>query len=144
MWCHAVLQHGCFYSNGKQYSSKMKASFYIIVRNCLFINFSIRGSSAWWSRTCMVRMTALDIQVSLRNPMAMLDDSMTLVKMLYCEGRMLPVLGLKPVSISTFPCLDLDLGLELCTKSVGLDFVPDLDLGTSGHEPNTEGYFDQL
>ena len=31
----------------------------------------------------MVRVTALDIQVSLRNPTAMLEDSMTFVKMLY-------------------------------------------------------------
>ena len=30
-----------------------------------------------------VRMTALDIQVSLRNPTAILEDSMTSVKMLY-------------------------------------------------------------
>ena len=31
----------------------------------------------------MVRVTALDIQVSLRNPTAMLEDSMTSVKTLY-------------------------------------------------------------
>ena len=30
----------------------------------------------------MVRMTVMDIQVSLRNPTAMLEDSMTSVKML--------------------------------------------------------------
>ena len=35
----------------------------------------------------MVRVTALDIQVSLRNPTAMLEDSMTSVKTLY---RLLP------------------------------------------------------
>ena len=28
----------------------MQASFYIIVRNGCSMNFSIRGSSAWWSR----------------------------------------------------------------------------------------------
>ena len=48
----------------------MQASFYIIVHNSIFMNFSIRGLSAWWSHACMVRVTALDIQVSLRNPMA--------------------------------------------------------------------------
>ena len=67
MWRHAALQHGGFYSNGNQYSF-MQASFYIIVRNGFSMNSSIRGSSAWWSHTRMVRMTALDIQVSLRNP----------------------------------------------------------------------------
>ena len=61
----------------------MQASFYIIVRNGFSMNFSIRGSSAWWSRARMVRVTALDIQVSLRNLMAMLEDSMTSVKTLY-------------------------------------------------------------
>ena len=40
-------------------------------------------SSAWWSHACMVRVAALDIQVSLRNPMASLEDSVTSVKMLY-------------------------------------------------------------
>ena len=64
--CHAVLQHGHFYSNGNQYSF-MQASSYIIVRNGFSMNFSIRGSSAWWSRTRMVRVNALDIQFSLRN-----------------------------------------------------------------------------
>ena len=58
----------------------MHASFYIIVRNGFFLNFSIRGSSAWWSRARMVCVTALDIQVSLCNPTAMLEDSMTSVK----------------------------------------------------------------
>ena len=47
MWCHAVLQHGCFYSNGNQYSF-MQASFCIIVLNSFSMNFSICGSSAWW------------------------------------------------------------------------------------------------
>ena len=46
MWSQAVLQHGCFYNNGYQYSF-MQASFYIIVRNGFSMNFSIRGSSAW-------------------------------------------------------------------------------------------------
>ena len=58
----------------------MQASFYIILHNGFSMNFSICGSSAWWSR---VRVTALDIQVSLRNPMAILEDSMTSVKTLY-------------------------------------------------------------
>ena len=31
----------------------------------------------------MVHVTALDIQVSLRNPMAMLEDSITSLKILY-------------------------------------------------------------
>ena len=53
----------------------MQASFYIIVHNGFTMNFSIRGSSAWWSRARMVCMTALDIQVSLRNLTAMLEDS---------------------------------------------------------------------
>ena len=35
----------------------------------------------------------------------------------------LPVLGSRPVLILTFPRLGLDLGLELCTKSVGLSFL---------------------
>ena len=49
----------------------MQASFYTNVRKSIFMNFPIRGSSAWWSRTRMVRVTtALDIQVSLRNQMA--------------------------------------------------------------------------
>ena len=61
----------------------MQASFYIIVRNSFSMNFSICGSSAWWSRARMMRVTALDIQVSLHNPTAMLEDSMTSVKMLY-------------------------------------------------------------
>ena len=82
MWRHAVLQHGCFYSNGIQYSF-MQALFYIIVRNGFSMNFSIRGSSARWSRTLMVRVTALDIQVSLRNPTAILEDSVMSVKTLY-------------------------------------------------------------
>ena len=54
----------------------MQASFYITVHNSFSMNFSIRGSSTW-SR---VRVTALDIQVSLQNLMAMLEDNMTLVK----------------------------------------------------------------
>ena len=49
----------------------MQASFYIIVRNGFSMNVSIHGSSAWWMRARMVRVTALDIQVSLRNLMAM-------------------------------------------------------------------------
>ena len=61
----------------------MQASFYIIVRNGSSMSFSIRGSSAWWSCARMVYVTALDIQVSLRNPLAMLEDCMTLVKTLY-------------------------------------------------------------
>ena len=39
----------------------MQASFYNVVRNSFSLNFSIRGSSAWWSRTRMVRVTALVI-----------------------------------------------------------------------------------
>ena len=61
----------------------MQASFYSIVHNGFFMNFSIHGSSAWWSRMRMVHMTAVDIQVSLRNPTAMLEDSMMSVKTLY-------------------------------------------------------------
>ena len=60
----------------------MQASFCVIVRNSFSMNFSIRGSSAWWTRARMLRVTALDSQVSLRNPMAMLEDSMTSVKTL--------------------------------------------------------------
>ena len=85
MWRHAALQHGCFYSNGNQYSF-MQASFYIIVHNSFSMNFSIRGSSARGSHARMVCVTALDIQVSLRNPMAMLEESMTSVKTLYSYG----------------------------------------------------------
>ena len=72
------------YSNGNQYSL-MQASFYIIVHNSICLNFIICVSSAWWSHVLMVQVTALDIQVSLRNPMAfvlqqaaMLEDSMTI------------------------------------------------------------------
>ena len=39
----------------------------------------------WWSHARMVRVSAL--QVSLCNPTAMLEDSMTSVKMLYCDIR---------------------------------------------------------
>ena len=61
----------------------MQASLYIIVRNGFSMNLSICGSSAWWSCERVVRVTALDIQVSLCNPTAMLEDSMTSVKTLY-------------------------------------------------------------
>ena len=37
--------------------------------------------------------------------------------------RQAAVLGSRPVLISTFPSLGLDLGLELCTKSMGLSFL---------------------
>ena len=37
----------------------------------------------WWSHEHMVLVTALDIQVSLHNPTAMLEDSMTSLKTLY-------------------------------------------------------------
>ena len=47
------------------------------------------------------------------------------------------VLGSRLVLILTFPCLGLDLGLELWTKSMDFHFVPGLDLGTSGLKPNT-------
>ena len=52
--------------HGNQYSF-MQASFYIIVHNVFSANFSICGSSAWWSRASMVRVTSLDIQV-IRRP----------------------------------------------------------------------------
>ena len=45
------------------------------------ILFMVQG--AWWLRARMVHVTALDIQVSLRNPMAMLEDSITSLKILY-------------------------------------------------------------
>ena len=64
-------------STATEIKSFMKASFYIIVHNGFSMNFSIRGSSARWSR---VRMTALDIQVSLRNPTAMLETAWRLWK----------------------------------------------------------------
>ena len=70
-------------STQRQSYSFMQASFYIIVRNGFSMNFSIHGWSTWWLSMCIVRETALDIQVSLRNPTAMLEDSMTSVKMLY-------------------------------------------------------------
>ena len=76
MWCHAVLRHGGFYSNVNQ-CSFMQASFYIILHNGFSMNFSICGSSAWWSRVRMVLVTALDFQVSLRNPTVMLEDSLS-------------------------------------------------------------------
>ena len=53
------------------------------------------------------------------------------------------MLGSRPVFISTFPCLGLDLGLELCIKANSMStfiFVPCLDLDTSGLEPNTGTY----
>ena len=40
----------------------------------------VHGFSAWLSHTCVVRMTALDIPVSLRNPTAMLEYCMTSYK----------------------------------------------------------------
>ena len=61
----------------------MQASFYIIVHNGFSVNFSIIGSSAWWSRARMVCVTALGILVSQRNLTAMLEDSVTSVKTLY-------------------------------------------------------------
>ena len=45
----------------------MQASFYTIVLNGFSMNFSIQGSSVWWSRVRMVRVTALDIQVSAQS-----------------------------------------------------------------------------
>ena len=36
----------------------------------------------------MVRVTALDIQARLRNPMALLEDSMTSVTTLYIKGTL--------------------------------------------------------
>ena len=54
----------------------MQASFCIIVHNGISMSLFIRGSSARWSLVHMVRVTALDIQVTLRNPTAMLEDSM--------------------------------------------------------------------
>ena len=57
----------------------MQACFYIIVRN----GFSICGSSALWLCARMVCVAALDIQVSLCNLTAMLEDSMMSVKTLY-------------------------------------------------------------
>ena len=63
-------------------SSFVQVSGYVIVHNGISMSSSIRGSSAW-SRACMVRVTALDIQVSLCNPTAMMEDSMTSAKMLY-------------------------------------------------------------
>ena len=62
---------------------------YSIVRNGFSMNFSIHGSNAWWSCARMVRMTALDIQVSLRNDTAMLEDSMMSVKTLYSDNALL-------------------------------------------------------
>ena len=67
----------------------MQASFYIIVcntvTNSIFMSFSIRGSSAWWSLVYMVRVTALDIQVSLRNAMAFFPSNMAACEnTLYC------------------------------------------------------------
>ena len=101
MWHHAVLQHGCFYSNRNQYSF-MQASFYIIVRNGFSMNFSIHGSSAWRLHVHMVHVTALDIQVSLCNPRAMMKDSMTSVKTLYsCHSYFSIVCELWPL---TWPC----------------------------------------
>ena len=64
----------------------MQAYFYVIVRNGFSMNFSIRGSRTWWLLARMVHVTALDIQVSLRNPTAVLEDSMTSVKTLYCSA----------------------------------------------------------
>ena len=77
----------------------MQASFYIIVRNGFFMNFSIHGSSAWWSRARMVRMTALDNQISLRNPTAMLEDSMTSVKTLYMLEILMKIFGINFMQI---------------------------------------------
>ena len=67
----------------------MQASFYIIVRNSIFMNFTIRGSSVSWLRARMVRMTALDIQVSLGNPMAFVLPTWLLVKTLYTPSKIL-------------------------------------------------------
>ena len=53
------------------------------MHNGFSMNFSIPGSSAWWSRARMVHVTALDIPLSLHNQTAMLEDSMTSVKTLY-------------------------------------------------------------
>ena len=70
-----------FYSNGNQYSF-MQAS--VIVHNGFSMNFSIRGSSAWWLRARAwlpwISRSVCTIQL------AMLEDSMTSVKTRYCSG----------------------------------------------------------
>ena len=107
-----------------QYSF-MQASFNIIVCNGFSMNFSICGSSSWWSRVRMVHVTALDIQVSLCNPMTMLEDSMTSVKMLFWgtmgvsrfeHGKNLPSI---PKNSSTGnPMMDVFSGsLKLMTRT---------------------------
>ena len=68
----------------------MQASCYFIVRNGLSMNFFIHGSSAWCLHVLMVRVTALDIQVSLRNPTAMLEDSMMSAKTVYNDIHVVP------------------------------------------------------
>ena len=77
------------------------AFLYIIVRNVFSMNLSILGSSAWYLRARMVGVTALDIQVSLRNSMAMFEDSMTSVKMIYWWIWMNSHLSLGKCSILT-------------------------------------------
>ena len=93
----------------------MPASFYIIVRNGFSMNFSIRGSTTWWSRERMVPLTALDIQVSPHNPIAMLEleDSMTLVKTLYMtrkygqQSSCLSSLSMLIPSVTAYPTKDV-------------------------------------
>ena len=63
----------------QQSISFMQASFYIIVRNGFSVSFSIRGSSAWWSRAWQPWIS----RSVCANPTAMLEDSMTSVKTLY-------------------------------------------------------------
>ena len=81
------------------------------------MNFSIRGSSARWSHARMVRVTALDIQVSLRNPTAMLEDSMTV-----SEDVLLSQVGSCPRMVWYFMdynfCNDTTIHTPLCTSHV--------------------------
>ena len=86
MWRHAVLQHGCFYTNGNQF---MQVFFYITVRKFFspWTSPFVVQASTWWSHARMVRVTALDIQVSLCNPTAMLEDSMTSVETFYSNAQ---------------------------------------------------------
>ena len=91
----------------------MQASFYIIVHNGFSMNFSIRGSNAWWPRARMVHMTALDIQVSLHNPMAVLEDSMTSVNTLYtvefCYNKDLWTMKLTLLYLGVVVCWSISL-----------------------------------
>ena len=86
----------------------MQASFYIIVHNSFSMNFSIRGSSAWWSRACTwcVWLPWISRSVcAIRRPCW--RTAWRQWKVLYCEERGMHTWEMHDMgnsSISRLPC----------------------------------------